>query len=424
MIISADQSTVDSHRSRPRIAIIDQDRDFANSLETALTRSGFRVKLLSESAASLGSIRGAKPELICLGIQAPAIFSLFKKIRSDAELKDVAVLFVYDGNDPLIESTFAKHRQLKNHADGYLSRSNGSDIIAGVAREILGELDDSHETDEAPLIEIKLQDEQEEMLVTPRAQVEVEEPVVGLSRKRDLSPISKTPLEDADPISVVRRLRGQVELLQARVDQLRKHEQQLTGELARETANRKRLELENAELEKSAKQVEWELKKADSSLKKSKDELQKEKKALAEILRMRNEKLGKVEEVLNERVQELDELKGRVSAAERLAQEMEQQVVELSEERDAIKRELEKVVTQQQERIIGLEEEKRRIQELLVDSELRQRDAVKQREVVVEERAEMERRLTQTLERFRQHEAKQKKIIEAIASISDVLEDE
>ncbi|HUU03486.1 MAG TPA: response regulator [Myxococcota bacterium] len=82
-------------RKKKVIIIVDDEPDVTLFLQTALEDNGYTALTAANAAEGLSLIRRERPALVCLDILMPeeSGISLFQKIKSDPEIRDVAVIF-------------------------------------------------------------------------------------------------------------------------------------------------------------------------------------------------------------------------------------------------------------------------------------------------------------------------------------------
>ncbi len=78
-----------------KVVMVDDNTDFLFTMETFLTRSGFEVFTADNGKDGLDLIRKELPDVILLDIMMETLYSGFevcKRIRSDAELKEIPII--------------------------------------------------------------------------------------------------------------------------------------------------------------------------------------------------------------------------------------------------------------------------------------------------------------------------------------------
>jgi len=80
----------------PYILAVDDDPDVLGTLARALTRDGFEVARATSGLEALKLLADRRPDLIILDIIMPGLdgLSLCRKIRSDSQYNDLAILFL------------------------------------------------------------------------------------------------------------------------------------------------------------------------------------------------------------------------------------------------------------------------------------------------------------------------------------------
>jgi CheY-like chemotaxis protein len=123
---------------RPRILIIDDDRDVVSYLETVLADNGYEVVGATDGAVGLELARQAPPDLICLDIvmPEPTGVKVYRTLRGDPDLCHVPVVMI-TGVLPQFKD-FIHHRKAVPPPDGYISKPfEVEELLTTVAR-ILG----------------------------------------------------------------------------------------------------------------------------------------------------------------------------------------------------------------------------------------------------------------------------------------------
>jgi DNA-binding response OmpR family regulator len=78
------------------ILVVDDDRDVAQSIELALRRHGFRVRLSYSGVEALRTLRRYHPDLVILDVMMPGMTGLevCRRLRADASLGDLPIIFL------------------------------------------------------------------------------------------------------------------------------------------------------------------------------------------------------------------------------------------------------------------------------------------------------------------------------------------
>jgi DNA-binding response OmpR family regulator len=127
------------HRwSVKKIVVVDDDRDMRDFLIEVL-RPSYSVSTAEDGAQGLELVRKEKPDLVILDLLMPRMhgFEVCKRIREDAELKDVKVLisssksYVHDQNTA-VSGAGADKYLVKPYEVAELMKTVG-DLIGGPA---------------------------------------------------------------------------------------------------------------------------------------------------------------------------------------------------------------------------------------------------------------------------------------------------
>lgn len=88
----------------PKIAVVDDNTDYLFTMETFLTKNGFTVFTADNGKEGLELIRREKPDVVLLDVMMETLFSGFevcKILRTDAELKHIAIIGITGMGDEL-----------------------------------------------------------------------------------------------------------------------------------------------------------------------------------------------------------------------------------------------------------------------------------------------------------------------------------
>ena len=79
-----------------KIFLVDDDRNLAHLTRTALVKNGHDVAVFHDAKAVMETLKHQKPDLILMDVMMPGLSGgeAVKKIKEDADLKDVPVVFL------------------------------------------------------------------------------------------------------------------------------------------------------------------------------------------------------------------------------------------------------------------------------------------------------------------------------------------
>ena len=79
-----------------KIFLVDEDRNLAHLTKTALVKNGHDVVVFHDAKAVMETLKHQKPDLILMDVMMPGLSGgeAVKKIKEDANLKDVPVVFL------------------------------------------------------------------------------------------------------------------------------------------------------------------------------------------------------------------------------------------------------------------------------------------------------------------------------------------
>lgn len=91
--------------NKPLILLVEDEADFREILTAKLTAGGFDVQTAGDGVEGLEKLKTIKPDLVILDFMMPKMNGLetFMKIKEDAELKKLKVVFMTNHGEPLLE---------------------------------------------------------------------------------------------------------------------------------------------------------------------------------------------------------------------------------------------------------------------------------------------------------------------------------
>jgi len=127
----------------PKILIIDDDRDYAESLKSVLEARSYHVMWAPDSVAGMNMIRSDLPDLIILDIMMSTIgegLHLAYRLKSDAQYANIPILMLTGiaqrtglKFDPQDDAEFLP-------VDDYMEKSNDLDVLCSHIARILKRL--------------------------------------------------------------------------------------------------------------------------------------------------------------------------------------------------------------------------------------------------------------------------------------------
>ena len=93
---------VEAPTGKPRITIVDDDRDTRELLKTALEGEGYDVNVVSNGLRLISTLQVDRPDLVMLDVIMSWIdgFELCRAIKKNADFKDIPILFLSARTDP------------------------------------------------------------------------------------------------------------------------------------------------------------------------------------------------------------------------------------------------------------------------------------------------------------------------------------
>jgi DNA-binding response OmpR family regulator len=121
--------------TRPKILIVDDDRETREMLTLALELEGYAVEQAANGLRLVSSLRVDRPDLILLDVMMSWIdgFELCRSIKKNQELSDIPVVFI-----SARKSGADVQRGLSSGAVDYFTKPLDIERLSARIREILG----------------------------------------------------------------------------------------------------------------------------------------------------------------------------------------------------------------------------------------------------------------------------------------------
>ncbi len=127
-----------------KIIIIDDEPDVLTFVQAALEDNGYEVVTAHSARRGLETIKREKPALICLDVLMPreSGISLFKKLRSDPDLKDIPIV-IMSGLSLSRDLDHVDYLELDDgtvleEPDGYIEKPVEVPRLLSVIKKVLG----------------------------------------------------------------------------------------------------------------------------------------------------------------------------------------------------------------------------------------------------------------------------------------------
>jgi CheY-like chemotaxis protein len=136
--------------------IIDADQEAAVAIQGALQPYGFDATMTADPSEAMASARSAVPDIIFLRVELPNVsgFSVCNKLRRSDDTKYIPLVMYASG---VSEDVFNQHRNLKTHADEYLTLPLSTDVLTATVRALL-ELPEAAEAAPASELDVDVDD--------------------------------------------------------------------------------------------------------------------------------------------------------------------------------------------------------------------------------------------------------------------------
>ncbi|MGH3004044.1 MAG: response regulator transcription factor [Gaiellaceae bacterium] len=141
-----------------RVLVVDDERNIAELVATALRYEGFEVQIASDGASALTAIRALMPQLVVLDVMLPGIdgFEVQRRLRADGE--GVPVLFL-----TARDSVEDRVRGLTLGGDDYLTKPFSVEELVARVRSILRRSSPTAERSKLVFSDLELEEETREV---------------------------------------------------------------------------------------------------------------------------------------------------------------------------------------------------------------------------------------------------------------------
>ena len=119
---------------KPKVTIVDDDRDTRELLSFALESEGFEVNAAANGLRLIASLQLKRPDVILMDVNMSWIdgFELCKAVKKNEQFRDIPVVFISGRGD-----TEDKRRGLEAGAADYLVKPLDLDALIKRLRELL-----------------------------------------------------------------------------------------------------------------------------------------------------------------------------------------------------------------------------------------------------------------------------------------------
>ena len=121
--------------AKPKIVIIDNERDFSDANQTALEKAGFEVLLASEGKAGMDLIRAMNPDIVVINAMLPDLngFTLCRNIKEDEKYSSMPIIII-SSMGTAKEGSYIEHISQEHKADAFFEKPvNTSAFIAKIS---------------------------------------------------------------------------------------------------------------------------------------------------------------------------------------------------------------------------------------------------------------------------------------------------
>lgn len=117
---------------KPRILIVDDEKDFREIMATKLNAAGFEVTQAASGQEALAKVKEVKPHLVLMDVKMPGMSGIetLSRMRADPESADFRVLFLTSYGEPTDAAAFVDEKFAKEFgAIGHIKKSDDLDKI-------------------------------------------------------------------------------------------------------------------------------------------------------------------------------------------------------------------------------------------------------------------------------------------------------
>ena len=124
-------------KSKKRILVADDDKDFLGAAQTTLEFAGFKVDVVVDGARALEEIKKRRYDLLVIDVFMPKIdgVTLFRKARKMKNSKDTPVLFV--SGLVTLERLDERKREIVQRAEAYIEKPFQTNEFVEIARKLI-----------------------------------------------------------------------------------------------------------------------------------------------------------------------------------------------------------------------------------------------------------------------------------------------
>lgn len=126
--------------TKKTILIIDDDNDLREILSVKLGKLGFTIDQAKDGTEGIQKAKDIRPDLILLDVNMPGLsgIQVLAKIKSDPEIKDLAVIFLTNFGEVQEENSWVDDKFAKDAgALGHIKKTDDLDkIVARIQQEL------------------------------------------------------------------------------------------------------------------------------------------------------------------------------------------------------------------------------------------------------------------------------------------------
>lgn len=125
---------------KPKILIIDDDKDFKEILSAKLGAAGFEIEEAADGQSGMDKARIFHPHVILLDIKMPGMNGIetLAKMKSDPDLKDLVVIFLTSMGELQEDASWVDNKFAKEL--GAIAHIKKSDDLDKIVKQIMSAL--------------------------------------------------------------------------------------------------------------------------------------------------------------------------------------------------------------------------------------------------------------------------------------------
>lgn len=124
-------------KEKPKVLVIDDDKDFREILSAKLKASGFEVEIATDGQTGIEKAKTYRPHVILLDVKMPGMSGIqtLAKIKADPELKDLVVIFLTSYGEANEDASWVDNKFAQEM--GAIAHIKKSDDLDKIVKQIM-----------------------------------------------------------------------------------------------------------------------------------------------------------------------------------------------------------------------------------------------------------------------------------------------